>query len=116
MGQQDTRFSAELDGLRKLIEVKNAEIANLQEELRRALEDNGREREELNHEITLLREKIYERERQNEEELYNMKERLTSLHAIDIEALKEHYESLVEGLRDERAQLETLLADREKKV
>jgi hypothetical protein len=49
MGQQDTRFSAELDGLRKLIEVKNAEIANLQEELRKALEDYGREREELNH-------------------------------------------------------------------
>jgi hypothetical protein len=45
-----------------------------------------------------------------------MKERLTSLHAIDIEALKAHYESLVEGLRDERAQLETLLADRDKRV
>lgn len=48
MGQQDQRFSAELDGLRKLIEVKNAEIANLQEELRRSLEDYTSEREELN--------------------------------------------------------------------
>lgn len=37
MGQQDQRFSTELDGLRKLIEVKNAEITNLQEELRRSL-------------------------------------------------------------------------------
>ncbi len=45
MGQQDQRFSAELDSLRKLIEVKNAEIANLQEELRRSLEDYTRERE-----------------------------------------------------------------------
>jgi hypothetical protein len=95
MGHQDQRFSAELDGLRKLIEVKNAEIANLQEELRRALEDYTREREELNLEVRLLREKIYERERENEEELFNMKERLVSLHAIDIEALKAHYEALI---------------------
>ena len=45
----------------------------------------------MNYEIKLLKSKIYERERENEKELFNMKERLTSLHAIDIEALKAHY-------------------------
>lgn len=45
-----------------------------------------------------------------------MKERLTSLHAIDIDALKSHYEALIDGLREERSQLETLLADRDKRV
>jgi hypothetical protein len=45
-----------------------------------------------------------------------MKERLTSLHAIDIEALKAHYEELIEGLRDERKELEALLAEKDLKV
>lgn len=45
-----------------------------------------------------------------------MKERLTSLHAIDIEALKAHYEALIEGLKEERAQLEALLTDRDNRV
>lgn len=61
MGQQDQRFHAELDGLRKLIEVKNAEISNLQQELKNALEDYANEREELALENKLLRDKIYER-------------------------------------------------------
>ncbi len=45
-----------------------------------------------------------------------MKERLTSLHAIDIDALKTHYEALIDGLKEERAQLETLLSDRDATV
>ena len=91
MGHQDQKFNAELEGLRQLIEIKNAEIENLQKELKINLEDYSREREEFNYEIKLLKEKIYERERENEKELYNMKERLTSLHAVDIEAMRAHY-------------------------
>ena len=34
-----------------------------------------------------------------------MKERLTSLHAIDIEAFHKHYDDLIEGLKDERRYL-----------
>lgn len=45
-----------------------------------------------------------------------MKERLASLHAIDIEATKKHYEELVEGLRDERKELEALMDDKDRKV
>jgi hypothetical protein len=34
-----------------------------------------------------------------------MKERLTTLHAIDIEAFQKHYEDLIESLKDERRYL-----------
>lgn len=105
MAHQDNKFSLELDGLRQIIEMKNEEIGNLQQELRLALEENAKEREELNNEIKLLKEKIYERERINEEELFNMKERLTSLHAIDIETIQNHYDELVESLKNERREM-----------
>lgn len=34
-----------------------------------------------------------------------MKERLTSLHAADIDAMQSHYDELVEHLKDERREL-----------
>lgn len=65
MGSQDQKFKAELDGLRELIDIKNREIEQLQNELKRNMEHHSRDRDELNNEIRLLKEKIYEREREN---------------------------------------------------
>lgn len=99
MSSQDENFRKELGSLKSLIDIKNDEIANLQSEMKANLESYTREREEFNSEIQLLKEKIYDRDRINEQELYNMKERLISLHAIDIDAIKSHYEQLIDGLK-----------------
>lgn len=99
MSSQDENFRKELGNLKSLIDIKNDEIANLQSEMKANLESYTREREEFNSEIQLLKEKIYDRDRINEQELYNMKERLISLHAIDIDAIKSHYEQLIDGLK-----------------
>jgi hypothetical protein len=45
-----------------------------------------------------------------------MKERLTSLHAADVEAMKKHYEELVDGLKEERKQQDQLMAEKDKTV
>lgn len=45
-----------------------------------------------------------------------MKERLTSLHAVDIDAMKTHYEQLIDGLREERRQLEQQMAEKDRMI
>lgn len=92
MNSQDSKFKSELDGLRNIISLKNAEIDNLQNQLKISLEDSTNERNQLNDEIKLLKAQIYQRDRENGEELFNMKERLTSLHAADIDAMQTHYD------------------------
>lgn len=52
--------------------------------------------------MVLLKDKIYDIERENEMELFNMKERLTKLHEMDIEAITKRYEELLDTLRKER--------------
>ena len=116
MNNQDNKFKTELEGLRNIIAMKNEEIDNLHKELTIALEEYSKERGELNEEIQLLKSKIYERDRQNEEELFNMKERLTSLHALDIDSIKTRYDDLIEGLKDERKELEKLMEEKDRKV
>ncbi len=59
MNSQDSKFKSELDGLRNIIALKNAEIDNLQNQLKISLEDSTNERNELNDEIKLLKAQIY---------------------------------------------------------
>lgn len=59
MNSQDSKFKSELDGLRNIIALKNAEIDNLQNQLKISLEDSINERNELNDEIKLLKAQIY---------------------------------------------------------
>lgn len=60
-------------------------------------------------ENTLLREKLYERERENELELYNLKERLMGVHAMDVRKMKEGFDKIVEGFEGRVVDLEALV-------
>lgn len=55
---------------------------------------------------------MYVIERENEIELYNVKERLTKIHSLDIEALEKRYSDLVSSLKSDKSELESLLKEK----
>lgn len=59
-------FSIELNGLKEIIAIKNDEITKLLAEIKRQASDHAADRAQLQAEITLLKDKIYEVERQGE--------------------------------------------------
>lgn len=77
-------FSIELNGLKEIIAIKNDEITKLLTEIKRQATDHEADRKELQKEITLLKEKIYQVEREGELELYNLRQRLTEIQAADL--------------------------------
>ena len=50
--------------------------------------------------INKLKEKIYTIERENELEVFNLKERLTKIHAMEIENQEKRYTDLITTLKD----------------
>lgn len=64
----------------------------------------------------MLREKIYTIERENELEINNIKERITKLQAADIEAMEKRYNSIIEGLKNDRKDFERQLKEKDKTV
>lgn len=54
-----------------------------------------KERGDFNTEIQLLKDKIYQNNRNSEEELFNMKQRLIALHSADISKIQQHYENMI---------------------
>ena len=60
----------------------------------------------------MLKNKMYVIERENEIELYNVKERLTKIHSLDIEALEKRYSDLVSSLKSDKSELESLLKEK----
>ncbi len=113
---QDELFNIELNGFREMIAIKNDEVAKLLERLRRETQDHQREREEQQAEIHMLQEKIYAIERENELEINHLKERITKIHASDIEAIEKRYASIIEGLKGERKDFERQLREKDKIV
>ena len=67
-------------------------------------------------ENTLLREKLYERERENELELYNLKERLMGVHAMDVKKMKEGFDKIVDGFEGRVADLEALVKRKDAEI
>jgi uncharacterized small protein (DUF1192 family) len=52
-------FSIELNGLKEIIAIKNDEIAKLLAEMKRQAAEHALDRQELNTEVKLLKDKIY---------------------------------------------------------
>jgi hypothetical protein len=77
-------FSIELNGLKEIIAIKNDEITKLLTEIKRQATDHEADRKELQKETTLLKEKIYQVEREGELELYNLRQKLTEIQAADL--------------------------------
>jgi len=48
--------------------------------------------------------------------MYNIKERLTKIHSLDIEAVEEKFNKLVAGLRQEKLELERLLRGKDEQL
>ena len=69
-------FSIELNGLKEIISIKNEEIGKLLEEIKRQAQDHHSDRDELLAEINSFKNQIYQIERDSEEELYNLKQKL----------------------------------------
>ena len=67
-------------------------------------------------ENTLLREKLYERERENELELYNLKERLMGVHAMDVKKMKEGFDKIVDGFEGRVEDLEALVKRKDAEI
>lgn len=70
----------------------------------------------MKDEIAELRDRIYKIERENELELYNVKERLTKIHSLDIEALDNKYREMVQSLKKEKAELERLVKAKDEQL
>lgn len=84
-------FSIELNGLKEIIAIKNDEIAKLLVEIKRQATDHGADRKELQAEIAILKDKIYEVQRQGEQELYNLRQKLLEIQAADVRDLEARY-------------------------
>lgn len=67
-------------------------------------------------EVRLLREKLYVVERDNELELEYLKERITRIHAADIENIEQRYTSIVSELKDEGVELQRQIKEKDKIV
>lgn len=64
----------------------------------------------------MLKQRIYTTERENELQLDSIKERLTKIHASDIENIEKRYNSIVDGLKGERKEFERQLKEKDKIV
>ena len=65
LDDQDELFQIELNGLQEMIGLKNDEISKLLDEIKKQTQDNDLQRQQLLNEINLLKEKIYQVEREN---------------------------------------------------
>lgn len=99
-----------------MLTIKNDEIGKLLSSLKSQAEQHDRERQGLKDEIAELRDRIYKIERENELELYNVKERLTKIHSLDIEALDNKYREMVQSLKKEKAELERLVKAKDEQL
>ena len=113
---QDELFGIEISGLKEMLHLKNEEISKLLTALKSQAEGYERQKQQLKDEIGELRDRIYKDQRQNEIEIYNIKERLTKIHSLDIEAVEEKFKGLVAGLRQEKLELERLLRAKEEQL
>ena len=59
---------------------------------------------------------MYERERENELELYNLKERLMGVHAMDVKKMKEGFDKIVDGFEGRVADLEALVKRKDAEI
>lgn len=57
----------------------------------------------------MLKEKLLENNKQNEEEVNDLKEKLATLHTTDISELKNKHDMMLNGLREENQNLRALL-------
>ena len=55
-------------------------------------------------------------ERENEIELYNTMERLTKIHAVDIQELEEKYRKLLEAMDNDKKDMEKLLKEKDEEL
>ena len=80
------------DELKKISEVfadKNAEMLKLLEERYKIQQELINEKKELREYIKTLEEKIFEKEKENEMELINLKERMSKIREEEVEELKQ---------------------------
>ena len=73
LDDQDEIFNIEMNGLREMLGLKNEEISKLLKELKDQTGDFEDQRQSLVQEYTMLKNKIYTIERENELELYSVK-------------------------------------------
>ena len=71
------------------------------------------EREKLRGENQKLAEVLYQVQRENESELYNMKERLTKINVDEVQKLTGQYESIKSTLEEEINQLKDYIQKKE---
>ena len=81
--------------MKEIISIKNEEIGKLLEEIKRQAQDHHGDRDELLAEINSLKNQIYKIERDNEEELYNLKQKLMEIHAADLRDLEKRYIEII---------------------
>ena len=71
-----------------MISIKNDEIGKLLLLIKSNTQQFEKDKDELKREIAKYKDQIYKIERENEIELYNTMERLTKIHAVDIQELE----------------------------
>lgn len=74
--------------------MKNNEITQLINESNEMRQSYLAEKTELLKEISLLKEKLFQRDRESELELYNLKERLIGLHRLDLQQMNDSFEKI----------------------
>lgn len=107
-------FSIELNGLKEIIAIKNDEIAKLLAEIKRQAVDHGLDRQQLKAEIALLKDKVYEVQREGELELFTLRKKLVEIQAGEVRDLEARYSELVESLRGDKADLEGYLREKDR--
>ena len=107
-------FSIELNGLKEIISIKNEEIGKLLEEIKRQATEHNQDRDSLIAEKNALKQQMYVIEREGEQELYGLRQKLMEIHAADIKDLEKRYMEVIEPLRNDKAELEGFLKEKER--
>ncbi len=88
-------FSIQLNGLKEIIAIKNDEITKLLDQIKRQATEHQRDRDSLLSETASLKEQIYKIEREGQLELYNLRQKLTTIQAADLRDLQKRYAELI---------------------
>lgn len=102
-------LETEIRKLKKLLETKNVDIQQLIMQNSNQKKNFDQDSEDLKMEIQVLKEKLLENNKQNEEEVNDLKEKLATLHTTDISELKNKHDMMLNGLREENQNLRALL-------
>lgn len=74
-------------------------------EMKRQAEEHKLDRNGLNAEIKLLKDKVYETQREGELELLSLRQKLMEIQAGELRDLEARYNELIESLRADKGDL-----------